>query len=161
MPMICRVRKMMSPEKEPYAAFLKQLELAGDYGENGVEIQIPISTGGSKSKFRAGFWLDGHFYKDMLLIITICRLEGDKVFLRSECNFGYHQDTFFHHLEKMEQIEKRMDYFYIPCVEELEAESRLDHRGHLVFHATTRERFVKEVCMSLMNLHIAVLAQED
>lgn len=148
-------------QREPYNSFLKKYGLIKD-NLNGEQIEVRV--GGKEGNFSNGFYIDDMFCMNPRLRIDFADVPGDqRIFIRV-CYSYEGEDSYDldFHLQRVKDIKKRADYYYIPGATHFEFSSQIDDDCKLNFDVLVEDKSrVPEVCCSLISLVIAIFSLDN
>ncbi len=154
--------EMKSLEREPYKTLVKRFKSLENALEE-KEIEINISD---KDGFSKGFYTDSDYADNLKVKFVFSREESHngrgKVFVRMIFSFDCDEGSLYYYRIHIKALKKRVPYFYIPDVTHLAFSSQFDDDISIVFDTLVAdETKTLQVCCSLLNQIIAVLAFED
>ena len=157
--------RQKSLEKEPYVSFFKKFNFIKDslHGE-----RIELRVGGAEGSFCNGFYVDDVFYINPALSLEFSQVPKSKDYPESmlvrlcysfEGEDGYDLDF---HLQRIRDIRKRAEYFYIPWATHFEFSSQIDEDYRLIFDVLVEDSDrIADVCCSLISHVIAIFSLDN
>ena len=155
-----------SLDREPYKSLTKKFRNI-KYALDANEIEIDI--GSDEEGFVNGFYTDFDFTNEAKLKFVFSRTDGNYtknkipgVFVGMLYSFECNENNIHFYRKHISLLKKRIPYFYIPNVSHFAFSSQIDEEFTMRFDALVEdENNVLQVCYSLLNQLIAILAFED
>ena len=158
------IDEMRCLEREPYKTLVKRFKSLENALEE-KELEINISD---KDGFAKGFYTDSDFADNIKVKFVFSREyennddKKGKVFVRMIFSFDCDEGSLYYYRLRIKALKKRIPYFYIPEVTHFAFTTQFDEEISMIFDVlVSDEAKTLQVCCSLLNQIIAVLAFED
>ncbi|MBR4073257.1 MAG: hypothetical protein IKK24_04860 [Clostridia bacterium] len=158
------IDKLNSLEKDPYASFTKKFK--GLKKLDGQQIELKIDNG--KEGFYKGFFTDDRFMENANLSFVFAEMNNvsepnsKPFFIRMIYSFGCNNENIHYYQKRIKLLKKRVPYFFIPDITNLEFSSHIDDEFNMQFDVLVKsEDKVLQVCHSLINQIITIFSFED